>query len=255
MSTYAGDTAVSLYVGDTALTGAGGVDLTDYLGSAFTADTVLLSYPTRAVSDGAGTGRVAPSLNYAKALGAAIGTYGDELDGTLSGVWTLRNCTTTGSADGQTVAMNDAGDALTRTFTDPAANFEILVCLEGVTDPTGMIGICALDSSGNGVAYSPYTSWAPSFMWNIAAYNYSSTGASGASLDPGVSWLHMRRVGTAWSGRGMLGTGLWSAWSSTFTDSRTITRVGVVRAFAGSAGAQSPLISRFVYGTTSISGL
>lgn len=236
----------------------GGLTVTDSFGhSASDITTIYFDTPQVIVDAGGGVANVyatAAAAQLALVNLVAIGAFGDEMStsGAVGAPWTLRNCTASGDGTGYTAVMNDSGDAMTRSFTDPAADFDIMVHVTGLTSVEGMIGLCALDNSGNGVGYSAYNGTA-SYMWAITAYEYSGTAAAGESNSTKDTWLHMRRRGTAWSGRMLLTSGAWTAWSATTTDSRTITKVGLVRAFA-SGGSQSPRFERFIYGTTSIAG-
>ena len=177
--------------------------------------------------------------------------YGDECNTvTLDPAWTLRNIpSVTGDGTKYTIPMDAAGDAMTRAFTDPAADFEIMIHGVDTTFSGGQIGPCALDASGNGVAFGPYGAGS-SHLWVITGYAYASTGPAAPAGAFADSWMHLRRVGTSWSARWSNGGLVWSAWSSGLTDARTITQIGVLRPYG--SGATTFELGRFVYGTPNI---
>lgn len=235
----------------------GGLTVTDSYGNTV-ADVTSLYFPTPQVIVDGGNGQARIYATEAAAQPdlvdlVPIGAYGDEMNtsGSVGAPWTLRNCTATGDGTGYTAVMNDQGDAMTRAFTDPAADFDLMVHITGLTSVDGMLGLCALDANGDGIGFSGYSGTA-SYLWTIDNYAYSGTAASGVGAGTNDSWFHLRRRGTAWSGRRLLSSG-WEGWSATATDGRTITQVGLLRAFSN-GGDQSPRFERFVYGTPSIAG-
>ena len=184
---------------------------------------------------------------------AMLGFFGDECNTvSLAAGWTLRNIASVAGDGMKYLALFDAwGDAMTRPFTDPAADFEIMAHLVGLTDGGGMIGLCALDAAGAGRAFSYYND-GTTYNWKITSYTYDTTG----SLVPGTPaipdhWLRLRRVSGSWSGCYSTNGNAWSNWTTGNADGRTITQIGILRAYF-SGGSQTLGRGRFVYGTPTI---
>lgn len=185
---------------------------------------------------------------------AMLGFFGDECNTvSLAAGWTLRNIASVAGDGMKYLALLDAqGDAMTRPFTDPAADFEIMAHLVGLTDAGGMIGLCALDADGTGRAFSHYND-DKTYNWTITTYSYAGTGSQIAGT-PATSdhWLRLRRVSGSWSGcYWAAGGNAWSSWTGGNADGRTITQIGILRAYT-SGGSQTLGLGRFVYGTPTI---
>lgn len=231
-----------------------GIELSDGYGNTFSDITQLrLSDPQYIVKDQTGVALVYANVNYAQDIILdtilPIGIYGDNAN-TLSidNAWTLRNCT--GSADGSayTVTFDNSGDGLLRSFTDTGQDFDIFADLEG-TGTGNMIGLCALDSSGDGIAFSDYNTPQQSFIWVMANYGYSSTGSTNnVTINQPDGWYHLKRRGTSWYGRRLLAGATWATWSPAQVDGRTITQIGIIRAY--STNPPIPVkVKKFIYCT------
>jgi hypothetical protein len=183
---------------------------------------------------------------------AALGTYGDECDSlTVDAAWTQRNITATGDGEKYVWSADASGDALHRAFTDPAADFELIAHIRGLTATGNMTGVFAVDASGNGAGFSIYDD-GNAYMWTLASFVYSATGPSvtNSGFIMADHWVHMRRVGTNWNGRWSNDGDTWGSWTGNLSNSTTMTRVGVGSFFSK---AVSPVkLERFVYGTPSI---
>lgn len=187
------------------------------------------------------------ALTPVSASSASLGSYGDECNsGTLDGAWTLRNiASVTGNGTEYSILLDAQGDAMTRSFTDTGLPISIMAHLTGMTDAQPMIGICALDSSNNGVAFSRYNNGS-TYLWRISSYNYASTGPGISSVPTiGDHWLHLMRDGSAqWKGRYSSDGSAWSVWTSLDFDNRTISHIGILRAYTGAS--QTIGLERFV---------
>jgi len=157
------------------------------------------------------------------------GTYGDSCNSDPpDAAWSLRNIATmTGNGTKYTVTMDAVGDAVLRAFTDPAADFSMVLHITGLTSLQPIIGVCALDANGTGRAFcgrdNVYS------LFSVSTYAFSNWGARTASGPTvGDHWTEMRRVGSSWSGRYSNDATTWSAWTTGDTDSRTITQVGII---------------------------
>lgn len=186
-----------------------------------------------------------------------VGTYGDACDTvTPDAAWTNRNISSfTGDGSAYSIPLDASGDVIHRAITDPAADFGIVAHIKGLTALGNMVGVFAVDGSGNGVGYSPYDD-GNSYTWTLAAYVYSATrnSVSASGIRTADFWVHLQRTGTGWSGRWASGVDnlrplSWSSWSSAYTDSRTIAKIGVGGMYwkANQANAKVEL---FVYGST-----
>jgi hypothetical protein len=187
------------------------------------------------------------ALTPISASSANIATDGDECNaGTLDAAWTTRNVpAVTGDGAKYSIAMDAAGDAITRSFTDTGQPISIMAHLKDLASGQPMIGICALDNSGNGMAFSRYND-SNTYLWFISGWSYSSTGGSIAST-PTLSdhWLHLERAGAHWRGRYSNDGSTWSAWSAMSIASNTISKIGILRAY-GSGASQTLGLERFV---------
>ena len=156
--------------------------------------------------------------------------------------------------------VNEAGAegnaGLKEVTTDSAVvasvDLALMAHIVGLTSLYAMVGICALDENGAGMALTTYGS--DTRLITVGAWLY--TGAPVAlAVAPTVGdhWLHMRRTAGIWYGRVSSDDGrTWSAWTSGWSDgNRNISRIGVLRAYT-SGGSQTPSLERFVYGTPSI---
>jgi hypothetical protein len=95
------------------------------------------------------------------------------------------------------------------------SDFCLTAHIRGLTDQGGMIGLCALDSSGNGRAFTTYNN-GYTYGWAVSSYAYSSTG--NGVPNPSVLtdyWLQLRRNGRSWSGRHSIDASNWSSWTGT----------------------------------------
>ena len=184
----------------------------------------------------------------------AIGTYGDECDTvTPDAAWNLRNISSvTGDGDAYSVLLDAQGDAVTRAFTDPAADFELIAHVTGMSERVGMVSLCALDANGTGVAFSDYSD-NNSYGWLVYSYGYGSTGRSRIADVPtlGDHWLRLVRAKNLWYGAYSNDGATWVYTNDFTTDSRTITQVGILRTYSGGA-SQTIGLERFVYGAPRI---
>jgi hypothetical protein len=182
-----------------------------------------------------------------------LGSYGDECDTTtLDAAWTLRNISSvTGDGHAYPLLLDAQGDAITRSFTDTGQDFEIMAHMYGLNNGGGMIGLCALDSSNNGRGFSGYND-NNTYQWALTNYAYASTGvAAGVAPNLPNHWLRLRRASNLWTGYISNDGGYsWNA-TATTSDSRTIAKIGVLRAYT-SGGSQTLYLARFVYGSPTI---
>lgn len=141
---------------------------------------------------------------------ADIGPWDDLfLGAALRSAWTLRGLTgadVSVSSDRATLTIDGQGDAM---YIQPGAgnigsstDCDIYMRCSGNNVPGRMAGIALLDSSGNGLGFSPYDD-SKTYLWNITAYNYVSTGptTNDRPILPGDYWLHVRKRGSSHTGR------------------------------------------------------
>lgn len=140
-------------------------------------------------------------------------TYGDDFTaGTLDAKWTRRNLT---SSD-DSIDTSDYGCLITnipngspagRGYLQmaPAGDFSIILSLViwGTNNSANsMFGPMVIDSSGNGIGFSPYDD-EKAYIWNLSSYEYGSTGASmwWTAKDHFAGqphWLRIRKSGTTY---------------------------------------------------------
>lgn len=170
-------------------------------------------------------------------------TYGDDFTGTsLDAKWTRRNLT----AGDETYQTTDngwlhvtipSGGAWDRQYHQacPAGDFTVeMSCVLYAENNSLMFGPMVIDSSGAGVAFSPYNDLSM-YMWNLASYQYSSTGAS---MPWGYwhhtagerHWMRLRKVGTSYYGSVSRDGHIWSREASA-TWGGTPNRIGFGRMF------------------------
>lgn len=171
-------------------------------------------------------------------------TYGDDFTaGTLDAKWTrvtyVSGDEQRAQGAGATWLQVDAGRGAGTYYyqSAPAGDFTIVMrYVQYVNYSTGslpMFGILALDNSANGVGAVVYQgNPAQGIAINVSGGSYGSTfqatkGALEYSARGGqVIWAALNRTGSAWKARFSVNGEIWSPWSSTITDSRTITRIG-----------------------------
>ena len=110
--------------------------------------------------------------------------------------------------------------------------------------------VLAVDNSGNGAAAYVHTNNADTVQ--VALLSSAQAGATFAAGDfrwptglmqTGIPfYIQLNRTGTAWKARFSFGE-LWSNWTATVTDSRTITRIG----FAPSVYTDTPYLFSIDY--------
>lgn len=140
-----------------------------------------------------------------------LGPYDDLFGGgALGALWTLRNITNGSEAavgSGRvTLTINGQGDSM---YTLPASGWigsatdcDVYMRCSGNNVPGRMAGIILLDSSGDGIGYSPYND-GNTYLWNVTGYNYASTGPANGNQPslPGDYWIHLRKRGSTITGR------------------------------------------------------
>jgi len=140
-----------------------------------------------------------------------FGPWDDGFTGTsLASKWILRNITPVTEAavaNGKvTLTINGQGDAMylqpTAGNIGSATDCDVYMRCSANNVPGRMAGVYLLDSSGDGVGYSPYND-GNTYLWNVVGYNYSSTSnANGNQPVPtGDYWLHLRKRGSSITGR------------------------------------------------------
>ena len=192
----------------------------------------------------------------------ALGTLGDEFEymdaSAFTAVWTPTNSLTDYTVMGSAIRYcsgSTSGRGFYRALgSNLPDEFEIAVLLSGLNGTSNMVGIAALNSSGNGIGCSAYTPNA--YTWTIASYAYSATRSGGtnqtAAQAHSPNWIALRASSAqkAWRFR-------WSTDGTTWTTpvaSDGYTGTNLDRIFVGSMynGANDyndVLIHRVVYGT------
>ena len=194
-----------------------------------------------------------------------LGTYGNEFEYSTAADlatagWTATGSLTDFSVCGSSVRFCSGNTAGRGFYLDAGGNlpdnFEVAVLLSGVGDNNNMTGLGVLDSSGNGIGGSPYSSG--SFTWNVTAYGYASTADTGAALTVAQShaphWLALRRSSATtwrfrWSADGTTWTSLVAAGTKTVTNAR---RIYVGAFWTAGTDTQNVSIHRVVYGTADL---
>lgn len=143
----------------------------------------------------------------------------------LEAIWTPRSSTAIVAAGSSAVARLFAtGDGIYRDASGYASSFEDAWLVSGHQDNAGMVGPFLTNGSGNGLAFSPYSD-GNSYIWNILADSYNSTGSAGgvaytAWQDGRPVWFALRFNGSVYRLR-------WSEDGSSWTS--------IIAAGAGSA--------------------
>jgi hypothetical protein len=188
-----------------------------------------------------------PTTILSNAASGSVGSAGDECNGgSIDAAWTLTGISGS-SADGAkyVLPMDSQSDRIMRSFTDPTGALDLVAHLTGLATYGGVLGVVALDGAGAGKSFSPHND-GNSYLWNIATYQYSTTGpAVSGTPTVGDHWVHLQRdASNNWRGRYSSDGTVWSSWTTTAADSRTITQIGVLRAFTG--GSNTVNLERFV---------
>lgn len=190
-------------------------------------------------SGGGGGGSGRPPLD----LATLHGTYGDDFDGaSLNARWTRLNLTSgdetyTTTDDGWLNVVIPGSGAVDRQYHQaaPAGDFSIIMSMVLWGDNNSMMfGPMVIDSSGTGIAFTPYND-NNAYIWNLSSYAYSSTGASmlwgGWQHMVGEKhWVRLRKSGTTYYGSASRDGHIWSKEVSG-TWAGTVNRIGFGRMF------------------------
>lgn len=198
-----------------------------------------------------------------------LGTYGDEFEYETASAFTTAGWTATGSLTAYRVAGSEiiyacGGTSGRGFYLDAGGNlpddFEVAVLLSAIPDQLNMTGIGILDSSGNGIGFSMYSSGNGADLWNVTAYAYASTLSQNntnyltAAQSATPHWLALRRSSaTTWRARYSVDGATWTtahaAQSKTVTNAR---RIYVGSFYNGGVDYQYGSIHRLVYGTADL---
>lgn len=179
---------------------------------------------------------------------------GDEfLTGSLDASWTSSGTTPVFkyTRPGVRLPLAAQGNHIRRSVSD--VDMEIVAGFQTFGDNVqnqaqfgSMTGIFIVNSSGNGVGFSPYFD-NNCYTWNLVSYNYNTTGnlLSATAIHPTRFWLALRRTGNNFQGRYSTDGSTWSSFTTNLSNSFTAATVGVGRFFTSGDAGDIVEISRF----------
>jgi hypothetical protein len=182
-------------------------------------------------------------------LGTLDATYGDEFTASsLDAKWSRGGNATSGQESFQVDSSptktwmrwdrtGGAGGYLYQTA--PAGDFSLVMRLSQVAGSACMLGPCIVNSSGDGVMATMYTSPDSVLVIDIAAMAYNSNFAQGKNMSTAVHgddmpyWLRLRKSSTNYFAAVSFNGEKWQPETSVLTKSFTVARIGFGAAFNG----------------------
>lgn len=182
--------------------------------------------------------------------GTLHATYGDDFTGaSLDAKWTRHNLTSGDETydttdNGWLVTTVPASGSADRQYHQaaPAGDFTIIMSqtIHSTSGGAGtMVGPMIIDSSGNGIGFTPYND-NNAYFWNLSSYAYSSTGPSQLwgywdHMTGMKHWIRIRKSGTTYYASVSRDGHRWSPEIST-TWGGTVDRIGFGRMFNSGVG-------------------
>ena len=163
-------------------------------------------------------------------------TYGDACaSAAIDGRWTKAGTTPMAVvADSVKYALSYAvaTDRMTQAFTDTGQDFELIAHIQSQVDIKDMLGLVALNASGNGVGLANWADGGYIALWGVTAYTWTSEAFSVASPPLAGYWQSLKRAGGVWSAKWALTDGPWHALVGTApVYASAITKIGVANIY------------------------